>query len=97
MSGIVQLSSVHLRLDRKIFSDEGMDTSSGTGAKTVNFVKTFVDVRSIQVTPSGTVERKAVYDYDGSSNPPDQFFDVYIFDADGNLVESDFSWQVRGI
>lgn len=96
MAGIIQISNVHLRLDRKIISDRGNSTSLSSGGKTVSFTKTFVDIVNIKVNANSTSPRIAVYDFDGSVPNPTSF-DVYIFNESGSQVACDFSWEASGI
>lgn len=61
----------------------------------IPFKTDFIDVHSIQVTPKGSDERFAVYDFDDVPNPTD--FTVKLFDKDGNSIYGDFSYHVTGI
>ena len=49
---------------------------------------------AINVTPSGTTARIAIYDFVDAPNPTS--FKVLLFDTSGNRVSGDFSWQARG-
>ena len=60
----------------------------------MTFNVTFVDVEAINVTPSGTTARIAIYDFVDAPNPTS--FKVLLFDTSGNRVSGDFSWQARG-
>ena len=97
----LKLSSIRVRLSVKTIKDSGNDTISvaSTGLL-VNFNKTFLDVRSITVTPAynASYPVTAVYDYNGASLPADQFMTVYLYRTDtGAKVTGGFSWKVAGV
>jgi hypothetical protein len=68
------------------------DFSLGT---TVFFTKSFIDINSLTVTPSGGVSLVGVYDFADVPNP--LRFSVYVFDDAGvEVLTGDFSWLARG-
>lgn len=94
---LMTIENLRLRLDAKLITDSGSDTSSASGATTVTFNKTFADVISISVTPNAEADQAltAVYDFDDVANPTS--FDVYIYNISGVKVAKKFSWTARGI
>ena len=65
------------------------------GGTPVAFGINFVDVEAISVTPSGTVPRVAIYDFQDTPNPTT--FKVLLFDMSGVRVSGGFSWSARGV
>lgn len=94
---LAELQQLSVRLHTKRKTDEGMGTanSGDSGGTTVNFNISFVDVQSIVVSPKGTSDVKAVYDFTDTPNPTS--FSVYLFDNTGSRVSGDFSWAARGV
>ena len=93
---LLTISILNVKLDKKLRSDTGRGTanSGDSGGTTVTFNVPFVDVEAINVTPSGTTARIAIYDFVDAPNPTS--FKVLLFDTSGNRVSGGFSWQARG-
>lgn len=92
------ISSINVRLETKIIKDGGIDSvSSASSGKTVNFNKSFAEVREIQVTAEGnaTTKRTAFYEFAGGANPTS--FKVFIIDDGGTFQTGNFSWHAEGI
>ena len=68
-------------------------TNAATGV-VVNFNPNFVDIISIQVTPTGTTPAFAIYDFTDTPNPT--FFTVYLYNPSGQRITGKFSWGARG-
>lgn len=94
---ILLLNNLNVRLDAKLKTDSGKGTaaSGDVGGTTVTFSISFVDVRSITVTPSGTNSYIAVYDFVDVPNPTS--FKVLLFNTSGARVSGGFSWTARGV
>lgn len=93
---LIEVSRIDMRLNVKIRNDAGSGhgLAADTGGTQVNFNVDFVDVASITVTPNTTTPVIPVYDFLDTQNPTG--FTVYLFDKNGNRVDGDFSWAVRG-
>lgn len=92
---VIELNSLNVRCNIKEQSDSGMGTvTDANSGAVVLFQKSFADITSITVTPSGTAARLAVYDYVDTPNPVS--FTVYMFDIAGNPATGSFSWQAKG-
>lgn len=94
-NSLLKINSINLRLDSKLVNDGG--TSEVTNAATgvvVNFNPNFVDIISIQVTPTGTTPAFAIYDFTDTPNPT--FFTVYLYNPLGQRITGKFSWGARG-
>ena len=93
---LVELSALNIKLSGKLATDNGSGSavSTDSGGTTVNFGIGFIDVRSINVTPSGTAARYAIYDFVDVPNPTS--FKVLLFDSTGARVSGGFSWTARG-
>lgn len=93
---LVEVSRIDMRLNVKIRNDAGSGYAyaSDTNGTQVYFNVDFVDVASITVTPNVTTPVIPVYDFEDTQNPTG--FTVYLFDKNGNRVNGDFSWAVRG-
>lgn len=91
----VSINTINVRLDSKLINDAGTGavTNASTGVL-VNFTKPFIDVISIQVTPTGNTPLFAVYDFVDTPNPTQ--FTVYLYDTTGTRVTGNFSWGARG-
>lgn len=91
----VSISTINVRLDSKLINDAGtgevLDANAGID---VPFNKPFIDVISIQVTPTGTTPAFAIYDFLDVPNP--STFKVYLYNTTGNRITGKFSWGVRG-
>ena len=73
----------------------GAGSSSALGPVTITLENQYVAVKRLTVTPEGTTARMAVVDNIVLGNPTT--FDVYVFDAAGNLIASDFRWLFQGV
>ena len=93
---LLTISVLNIKLDKKLKSDTGTGTANAgdAGGTTVAFNVPFVDIEAINVTPSGTTARIAIYDFVDVPNPSS--FKVLLFDTSGNRVSGGFSWQARG-
>lgn len=93
---LVEVSRVDMRLNVKIRNDAGSGTAAAADVNgtQVDFNVAFVDVASITVTPNTTTAVIPVYNFVDTQNPTS--FTVYLFDKNGNRVDGDFSWAVRG-
>jgi len=61
----------------------------------IYFTKNFIDINSITVTPKAQQDGiTAIYDF--LDVPYPKSFIVYLLDINGNKVNGDFSWTVRG-
>ena len=92
---IARVSAITYRVNVKQISESGTETSSNSGATTVTFTKSFLDISDIQITAEGT---SAAYTcaWDFADGPNPTTMDVYVRDKDGNLVAVDFKWRVEG-
>ena len=93
---LIEVSRIDMRLNVKLRNDAGSGTAYAADAlgTPVTFNNDFVDVASITVTPNTTTPVIPVYDFEDTQNPTG--FTVYLFDKNGNRVDGDFSWAVRG-
>ena len=93
---LIRVHGLNIKLSVKLKTDNGSGTANAAdaGGTTVTFNVPFVDVESINVTPSGTAARYAVYDFADSPNPTS--FKVLLYDVNGNRVSGGFSWTARG-
>ncbi len=93
---LIEVQNFKLRLDAKIISDGGTGTAINTdvGGTTVLFNKPFVDITSINVTPSGTTPLIAIYDFVDAPNPTE--FKVLLYTTTGVRASGGFSWSVKG-
>jgi predicted phage tail protein len=93
---LIEVTRLDVRLNVKIRNDagSGVAAAADAGGTPVQFNVSFVDVASITVTPNTTTPVIPVYDFVDTQNPTS--FLVYLFDKDGNRVDGDFSWAVRG-
>jgi predicted phage tail protein len=94
---LVKELQLTVKLDVKLISDSGSKScvaGDATGTL-VTFAITFVDVRSITVTPEGTTPVIATYDYN-SANPNQ--VELYLWDrATGARVSGLASWNITGV
>jgi hypothetical protein len=93
---LAELASLNIKLASKLKTDSGAGTAAAgdAGGTAVAFSVGFIDVASINVTPSGTAARYALYDFADAPNPTG--FRVLLFDNNGNRVSGAFSWTARG-
>ena len=92
---LLDLENLNVTLKVKLKTDNG--TGSVTDAQagaTVTFNKTFLDIDSINVTPQSTTPVIAIYDFVDVPNPT--YFNVYLYDLNGNRITGNFSWTARG-
>ena len=68
-TGLYALSYLNVTLDAKLLNDAGKLSamSTDTLGTIVNFNKTFIDVSSITLSPSGTTAMTAVYDFNDNN------------------------------
>jgi hypothetical protein len=94
---LYKLSSVKLQLALKTEIDSGKNLIADfvTGVCTVYFNRDFVDVTSITVTPLSTARREWAVEFVDEANP--EFFKVRMWDSNGNLTATDFTWQATGV
>lgn len=89
---------VRLRISIKHKRDAGNGTSDATNPETVNFNVSFIDVRSITVTPAYNASYPVIAVYDFTDVPNPTSFDVYCFRSDtGAQVANAFSWIAEGV
>lgn len=90
------INTMEVKLDSKIKSDNGKATSlsTDTAGTVVYFNKTFVDIVNITITPLGTTRKTFVCDFTDVPNPTS--FKVYMYDMNGNRINSDFTWSAEG-
>ncbi len=93
---LAELANLNIKLASKLKTDSGAGTANAgdSGGTAVTFSVGFIDVASINVTPSGTAARYALYDFVDAPNPTG--FKVLLFDNNGNRVSGAFSWTARG-
>lgn len=76
-------------------SGRGTANAADAGGTQVLFNRAFIDVDSLQVTPSGTEARYATWDFQDVADPVG--FKVLLWSAAGQRVSGPFSWTARGI
>jgi hypothetical protein len=76
--------------------ESGTDTSSRGCGETISLAGTFTKAVSINIQPKGTAARMATVDNVVLSLVSTNTFDVYLFDAAGVQVASDFDWTFEG-
>jgi hypothetical protein len=92
----VELPFGFIRADVVTRTEEGVSTSSASGPTTVTLNNVFSAVRSLNITPSGSQPRTAVYDNIVLGNPTT--FDVYIFDTSNDQqLAVEFSYAFKGL
>lgn len=93
---IVRINGLTIKLDNKLISDAGTASvlATDSGGTQINFNVPFVDVDSITVTPKGTTQLTAVYDFVDAPNPTG--FKVLVFNSSGSRVSCDVSWSAKG-
>lgn len=94
---LLNVSSVFVRLDVKREQDGGIvaAVSTDVGGTTVNFIKSFKDIDSIDVSAMGTVFGTAIVDFVDAPNPTS--FKVLVFDGAGVRISASVRWIARGI
>ncbi|WP_213036239.1 hypothetical protein [Candidatus Nitrotoga fabula] len=91
----VTVPTQKIRLDAIPRDEVGAGSSSALGPVTITLENQYVAVKRLTVTPEGTTARMAVVDNIVLATPTT--FDVYVFDAAGNLIASDFRWLWQGV
>ena len=93
---LAKMTQLNVRLDSKLKSDAGTVQCSASDASGTSalFNNDFVDVTSITVTPNSTSQVTAVYDFQDVPHPTG--FSIYLYDASGNRIDGEASWQARG-
>lgn len=97
-SGFTVITDSLLRLDVKIKTIEGTGEALSTdiNGTVVDISGLFVDVRSINITPQGTVPITPVYDFLDVADPTE--FKVYLFNSTtGERLSGPFSYNLRGV
>lgn len=103
-TGVATLKNLRVTLDSKLKTITGMVTVNAADAggtlvyvttdKLVTGTRVFVDVDSIQLTPSGTTAASAIYDFVDAPNPSS--FKVLLFNSAGARISGLVSYTVRG-
>lgn len=90
------LNVIEVKLDSKILRDSGKGTAFGADlhGTRIFFNKKFIDIVNLTITPIGTTRKEFVCDFEDIPNP--SFFDIYIYDTNGNRITSDFTWSAEG-
>lgn len=104
-TGLTLIKNIHLQVDVKVQSDEGVasidasDTGSGYSDGTeVIFAKDFLDVKSINVSVNAAGTAQALFpivNFEDVANPTS--FRVIVFDKDGVRQDSEVRWIARGV
>lgn len=81
---------------RRESSGGSVETSLASGPKTISLSGKYIKAVAINITPRGTAARIATVDNIVLSLTGANSFDVYIFDAAGAQVATDFSWDFEG-
>lgn len=95
---ILKITQLRTKLFAKSKTDQGTDTvSNASTGKTVSFVKTFIDIDSINVTPrgDGSAFLIPIVDFTDVANPTS--FTVFLLNASGTKVTGNFDWTCRGV
>ena len=101
-TALSKVSNIRLKLDVKTIRDSGMGeiTNAATGL-VVTFNKTFVDVRSITITPARNDTDVPTDGYDFTDTPNPTTFTAYLYATKGasagNKITGHFSWTAEGI
>lgn len=91
----VVVPAQNIRLDAIPREEVGTGTSSATLATTITLGNEYVAVKKITITPEGATARMAVFDNIVLGSP--STFDVYVFDAAGAQIASDFYYAFQGV
>lgn len=95
---LVIAGPVRLRITLKRKRDAGNGTSSAVAPTNVNFNLSFIDIRSIVVTPAYNALYPVVAVYDFVDTPYPTSFDVYCYNGlTGVQIANDFSWSAEGV
>lgn len=85
------------RIDVVPRRETGTVTTSASAAVTVTLGSKYAAANSIQLTPTGTAARTAIYDNVVVSTTGTNSFDVYLFNSSGTKISGDVSWLFLGI
>lgn len=77
--------------------ETGTITTVASGASTVTLSNKYATAKSIQLTPTGTTSRQAVYDAVTLSTTGTNSFAVYLFNSAGTQIAGDVSWVFKGV
>lgn len=83
-------------ITRRESSGGSVETSLSSGPKTITLSGKYIKAVAINITPRGTAARIATVDNIVLSLSGANTVDVYIFDAAGAQVATDFSWDFEG-
>jgi hypothetical protein len=75
----------------------GPTTSSASAATVITLTGKYVKAIRITVTPRGTTAREVTVNNVILSTSGTNSFEVYLFDANGTQVASDFTWDFEGV
>lgn len=95
---LVKLEKMNVKLYMKSINDAGtaICDAADAGGTTVDFNASFVDVKSITVTPkAGGSAVYALYDFTDAPNPTS--FKILLFDVAGTRVSGEASWSAKGV
>jgi hypothetical protein len=94
---LLQFRELAVSLNVKRENDGGFGTAlaSDVNGTAVNFIKQFVDVESITVTPVSTTATFSTYEFNDVPFPT--YFLVSVYDNAGVRITRDFRWAARGI
>jgi hypothetical protein len=94
---LVLVQNLIVRLSQQKKTETGVVAcvSTDSGGTTFTFTETFASVDSIQATPVGTADRRAVVNFNyGTTNPTT--CQVLLFDSAGARVSGDVRLQIEG-
>lgn len=97
-AGFWEIYNINALVDVKLETDQGIETSTSSGFKNIEFNLDYIFVKSIVPTAvTASSERlTTVLSYD-MSNPVADNFDIKFIDNSGTQVARDFSWIARGV
>lgn len=97
LTTVTKIQEIRVRTATKEISEDGIATVT-TNPVTVTLTKSFVDISSIQVTPSHQTGKSLVANYAFVDDPNPTTFDIYLYDAtDGSDETGEVSWRVKGV
>lgn len=91
------LDNIRVKVDVKISRDRGSGTSSASGPVTVNFNKTFADIRNLDVFPIQNSGAKIYRVIDFVDAPDPTSFNVEFYNSAGTRLALDFGWEASGV
>lgn len=91
----VQIPYASIRVDATPRMETGVLTSLASGPTVINLENVYAAVKAITITPIGSSPR--TYSVDDIVIGDPSKFDVYIWDAAGNQVASQFQWKFEGV